>query len=156
MAVQPRTDDAVSPDGREASAGTPEADNVPDRRPQPKTILVVDDEPLSRKCLREMLELEGYQVLEAANGAEALEAVEAASVDLVITDIIMPVMEGIETIRWLRAKHPGVRIIAISGGGRTSAVDFLEVAQKFGADHTVCKPIPVREVRTAITRLLAA
>jgi len=101
-------------------------------------ILVADDEPAVRGFLRAVLEQRGYEVIEAANGKQALQWVRAGQVDVVITDLVMPEQEGIETIRTLRRDLPGVGIIAISGafGGQ-----FLKTAQMLGADAVLSKPV---------------
>lgn len=103
-------------------------------------ILVIDDEELIRETIRVKLEQNGHQVIEAANGAEGLRQLEASSVDLVVTDIIMPEQEGIETIRKIRNRDSAVGIIAISGGGRTRNFGFLDFAKKLGADAALSKP----------------
>ena len=87
-------------------------------------ILVVDDEELVRATLRQMLESADHVVFEAANGKEALRSFENRAVDLVITDIIMPEKEGIETIIDLRKIAPNLRIVAISGGNRARDRDI--------------------------------
>jgi CheY-like chemotaxis protein len=101
-------------------------------------ILVTDDDAAVRAFLRVVLEGGGYQVTEAADGKQALEAVRAGRVDLVITDLVMPEQEGIETIRTLRKEVPGMGIIAISGAfnGR-----FLRTARMLGADVALAKPV---------------
>lgn len=103
-------------------------------------ILIVDDEELVRLTIRQFLERAGHEVTEAGNGNEGLRQVEAVRPDLVISDIIMPDREGIETIHKIRQDHPGIKIIAISGGGRIGTTDFLEIAAKVGADRTLAKP----------------
>jgi CheY-like chemotaxis protein len=101
-------------------------------------VLVVDDEPGIRRFLRSVLERAGYKVWEAADGRQALQSARAADLDLVLTDLVMPEQEGIETIRILRRDLPELKIIAISGafGG-----EFLKVAEKLGADAVLRKPI---------------
>ncbi len=81
-------------------------------------ILVIEDEIQVRRLTRQMLELEGFEVLEAGDGDTGLQMFAENSIDLVITDIIMPGKEGIETILELKQKRPDIKIIAISGGGR--------------------------------------
>lgn len=103
-------------------------------------ILVIDDEELIRETIRMKLEQSGHQVIEASNGVEGLLVLERTSVDLVVTDIIMPEQEGIETIRRIRDRDPAVGIIAISGGGRTRNFGFLEFAKKLGANGALSKP----------------
>lgn len=117
-------------------------------------ILVVDDEDLARFTLREILESSGHQVREAANGAEALEHVHKALPNLIITDIIMPEKEGIETIVAIKRDHPKLKIIAISGGGRTRNLDFLKLAERFGADAILAKPFSEDELMDKVNALL--
>lgn len=114
------------------------------------TILVVDDEELVRATLCQMLEQAGYEVIEAANGDQGLRVFQEYEVDLVITDIFMPGKEGIETIRELRKLRPDVKIIAISGGGRTRNMDYLELAKDFGAKRALTKPFQREQVLSAV------
>ena len=81
-------------------------------------ILLIDDDEAFRKMLHKILESAGYEVQDAANGKVALELYRQKASDLIITDLVMPEKEGIETIREFCRIHPGVKIIAISGGGR--------------------------------------
>ena len=103
-------------------------------------ILVIDDEELIRETIRMKLEQSGHVVIEAANGVEGLRALEDGLFDLVVTDIIMPDQEGIETIRKIRHRDPQVAIIAISGGGRGRNYQFLDIARKLGANEALPKP----------------
>lgn len=103
-------------------------------------ILVVDDEELARFTLRDILENAGYEVEEARNGRECIERQRATPFDLIVTDIIMPEKEGVETIIEIRQDFPKLKIIAISSGGRTRNLDFLKLAQQFGADAILAKP----------------
>jgi len=101
-----------------------------------RSILVAEDDGDLRAWLREVLENEGYAVMEAANGREAMEIVRRANVDLCITDLAMPEQEGIETIRLLKEEYPKLKIIAISGAfGGT----FLEIAKLLGAGAALLK-----------------
>ncbi|MCL4305127.1 response regulator [bacterium] len=118
-------------------------------------ILVVDDDPNIRQMLRSMLEREGYEVDVASNGLECMRRFEAAPADLVITDIIMPEQEGIETIRRLRAEYPESRIIAISGGGRIGPSDYLSMAKLIGAVSTLSKPFDRKDLLEAIRGALS-
>ncbi len=93
-------------------------------------ILIIDDEDELRILLRQMLEHAGHEVTEAVNGAEGIELYERDTHELIITDIIMPEMEGVETMLALRRTDPELPIIAISGGGRLDATDFLIMAKK--------------------------
>jgi DNA-binding NtrC family response regulator len=98
----------------------------------------------------------GYQVVEAANGHEALERQQTEPAVVMVTDLIMPDMEGIETIQEFHSRHPAVKIIAMSGGGRANAVDFLKVASVFGAARTLAKPFAISDLAAAIIELLPA
>ena len=105
--------------------------------PAPR-ILVADDEAGVRGFLRAVLEEGGYQVTEAADGKQALQQARAGQVDLVITDLVMPTQEGIETIRGLRKEMPGIGIIAITGKAEEP---YLRMAQMLGADAVLTKPV---------------
>ena len=119
-------------------------------------ILVVDDEEIIRFTLRQMLEKAGHEVVEAANGLEALKSFEELEVDLVITDIIMPEKEGIETIVELLRRRPELKIIAVSGGGRTHNLDYLQIAERFGANGTLAKPLDRQAVVDTVARALGS
>jgi DNA-binding response OmpR family regulator len=119
-------------------------------------ILVVDDEPLLRRTLRTILERAGHVVDEAGDGNQALRAFAAERPDLVITDIVMPDREGIETIAQLRGENPGVPIIAMSGGGSAGSTLFLELARQLGATRTLNKPIRQAELLAAVDACLTA
>ena len=116
---------------------------MPDHKKQTseqQSILVIDDDETIREILRAILEREGYRVLEAPDGGEGLKQFTKTPTDLVITDLIMPGKEGIETIRELRQKFPGVKIIAVSGGGRIGPSSYLKMAKGVGALRTLSKP----------------
>lgn len=118
-------------------------------------ILVVDDEELARFTLREILEGAGHEVVEATNGNEALANQKAHPFDLIITDIIMPEKEGVETIIELKRDYPNLKIIAISGGGRTRNLDFLNLAEEFGADKILPKPFSEQELLERVNECLS-
>ncbi|MCW5729460.1 MAG: response regulator [Alphaproteobacteria bacterium] len=103
-------------------------------------ILVVDDDDLVRMTMEAALAQAGHEVTPASDGNDALRLFQAGRYDLVITDIIMPGREGIETILELRRLSASVPIIAISGGGRTHNLDFLSAAKALGANHALAKP----------------
>ncbi len=119
-----------------------------------KKILVIDDEAVIRETITEMLQRAGYEVWAAADGGEDIELFREKDVDLVITDIIMPEVEGIETIRTLLQDQPDIKIIAISGGGRISNDDLLQMAGHFGAKLTLKKPFEREELLTAVRTVL--
>lgn len=121
-----------------------------------ETILIIDDEPLMRLTLRTALEQAGYAVIEACDGNEGLARFEAENPDLVLTDIIMPDREGVETIGVMKRARPQTPIIAMSGGGRLGASVFLDLAQKLGATRTLSKPIRNGDLQQAVRESLDA
>ena len=119
-------------------------------------ILIIDDDDALRATMRDMLEDAGFDVLDAANGARGIAVLETAPVDLVITDILMPEKEGIETIREIRQRYPDVKVIAASGGGQTGNVAFLDLAKKLGAHEVMEKPIHMDPLVDTVRKLLNA
>jgi CheY-like chemotaxis protein len=119
-------------------------------------ILLIDDDRLVRQSIRLALADSGHQIDEAENGADGLEQVAAARPDLVITDLIMPEREGIETILALRRMAPHLPIIAMSGGGRIGPGDLLAAAKRLGATTTLRKPFDDIELIGAIETALHA
>lgn len=119
-------------------------------------ILVVDDEAQIRAMLKQTLEKEGHEVFTAANGVEALKLTQENTIDLVITDIIMPEKEGIETILELKRTFPTIQIIAISGGGRIDPMTHLKMAKNLGARYVFKKPVKRDELLSAVRDLLGA
>lgn len=117
-------------------------------------ILLIDDDATVRYALKQVLERAGHQVDEATDGLIGVEMYTASRPDLVITDIIMPNQEGIETIIKLRRLAPDVAIIAMSGGGRTGNRDFLAMAEKLGAAKVMAKPFRPKELVEAVAGLL--
>lgn len=118
-------------------------------------ILVADDEELARYTIREILEGMGHTVLEARTGNGAMKVVRTNPVDLVITDIIMPREDGVTVTAEVKRTHPEVKVIAISGGGRTNNIDFLTLAKGYGADDALAKPFTEDELRRAVDACLA-
>ncbi len=119
-------------------------------------ILLIDDDDLFRPSLRAGLEQMGHTVDEARNGEEGLARQAHRAADLVLTDIIMPEKEGIETITELLKKYPGLKIIAMSGGGRNNATGYLHVAQMMGARQVLAKPFTHEELEVTVASVLAA
>jgi CheY-like chemotaxis protein len=117
-------------------------------------ILLVDDDEPFRTMLRKMLVKMGYDVVEARNGLEGIRIFELQAFDLVMTDLVMPEKEGLETIKAMRQSRPGALILAMSGGGRGSAIDYLRVAKMLGADCILSKPFSNDELSTALGGLL--
>lgn len=119
-------------------------------------ILLVDDHVEFLDVQRELLEDAGHSVVTATNGFQALAAVDAEEFDLMITDIIMPGKEGLEIILELRRRHPLLKVVAMSGGGVVGAGNYLEIAEKFGAVHTLEKPFNATTLLDAVTLVLNA
>ncbi|HUT22857.1 MAG TPA: response regulator [Sumerlaeia bacterium] len=118
-------------------------------------ILVVDDDDQVRAFIAQLLLRQGYQVVEASDGAQAIRLFREEPADLIITDLIMPEKEGIETIAELRRDYPHVKIIAMSGGGRVGPVSYLQLASKLGAKRTFAKPFDPIEMLRAVREMLA-
>ena len=117
-------------------------------------ILVIDDDSQVRLMLRKILESEGYTVTDASVGKEGIECYRENQADLIITDIIMPEKEGIETIIELKKEYPDVKIIAMSGGGKISADNYLETAKIFGASRIMEKPFTQQAMVSIVKELL--
>jgi len=116
-------------------------------------ILLIEDDSTLRWFLYHNLIKEGYAVFDAVHGADGLLQLRKNPVDLVITDMLMPEMDGVETIQQLRRSFPGVKIIAISGGGMASPDHYLKIARKLGAGKTMKKPFTFPELLGAIHEL---
>jgi two-component system, cell cycle sensor histidine kinase and response regulator CckA len=116
-----------------------------------RRILIADDEPAVRSLLEEVLTEAGYQVLAAANGQEAMEIVRTARPHLVITDLVMPHQEGVETIQMIRKEFPAIKIVAMSGalGGQ-----FLRGLGRLGADASLTKPVSPESLQKVVGDLL--
>lgn len=115
-------------------------------------ILVIEDESDIRNLLKEMLELAGYGVAMASDGAEGIALYRQHSADLVITDIMMPHKDGIETIRELKRDFPNVKIIAITG--YRGSFSRLPAAEVLGAQRTIVKPFTRSDLLNAVSSLL--
>lgn len=118
------------------------------------SVLVIDDEQSITTALSQILESAGHQVVVAPNGKIGMELFDVRPIDLVITDILMPEQDGVETVMKLRRQSPDVKILAMSGGGRYGFVHFLDVAKKLGADSTIYKPFTKHQILDAVNQLL--
>ena len=116
-------------------------------------VLVIDDEEPIRELFKIKLENSGYTVELAVDGCDGLEKFRNNPSDLIITDIIMPEKEGVETIVELRREFPDAKIIAISGGGRIDAETYLLMAKNLGAVKAFMKPINWTELLSAVDNL---
>ena len=117
-------------------------------------ILLIDDDEAVRRSLEKILARAGHRVSTAADGAAGLRVLEEASVDLVLTDVYMPEMDGIEILVHIREVEPELPVVAISGGGFASADHVLEDAAQLGADAILAKPFEAGVVVETVGRLL--
>jgi len=119
------------------------------------TILVADDAELSRGSISAVLECFGYEVIEANNSDKCLAALDDSPCDLLITDIDMPQINGIEVILELKKKFPNFPVIAISGHDRLFSIEPLNLAVTAGANATLNKPFKAEELLSSVKNLLA-
>ena len=117
-------------------------------------ILIVDDDPDICFILKKLLERKGHEAVTSLNGHEAMKCLELSPFDVVITDLIMPEMDGIELIMKMRITYPEQKVIAISGGGRINAAVYLQMSKLLKVEHTFQKPVKADELLIAIDDLL--
>lgn len=117
-------------------------------------ILIIDDDSVVQSLFAQFLENTGHTLTTAANGREGMDQITAHRPDLIITDIMMPEMDGLEIIRAVRAQYPDLPVIAISGGMRDLPINFLPQAKKFGACRVFEKPIALADLKKAVIQLL--
>jgi CheY-like chemotaxis protein len=115
-------------------------------------ILIIDDETTVRRLLCEVLKDIGHSLIGVSSGKEALRLLRQDPVDLVITDILMPDMDGLEITRLVHREFPTVKIIALSGGNPD--IDYCEIARFLGAHDTLTKPVSVQQLRESVAKLL--
>ncbi len=120
-----------------------------------KSILLVDDAPAVLFSLRSVLEGENFKVLEAGDGVQALDILGTEAVDLIVTDLWMPKLDGVELLKRLRAGNATIKVIAITGGGPHKPIDVsAALAETWGADAVLHKPFDNADLINAINRLL--
>ena len=119
----------------------------------PSTVLVIDDDSAVRGFLRQILGGAGYVVVEAGDGKSGMSKIGPQAVDLVITDLVMPEQEGLETLQRLRIERPNLPVIAISGAFGGS---YLKTARRFGATATLAKPIDPEALLRTVREALAS
>lgn len=119
-------------------------------------VLIIDDQPEIRRLVRQLLESAGHTVREAANGVEGLTVLKTEPADVIITDLFMPEMDGIEILTELRRQNIHVPVIAISGGGQFGHLDLLRTARRMGAFRALTKPFALRDLLDAVREALAA
>lgn len=119
------------------------------------TILLVEDQPEVRSAMRRALQRGGHSVTEARDGGEALRSLEREPIELVITDINMPGMDGIELILAMTERWPALPVVAISGGGLVPKESLLADARTLGVFTTLEKPVDLATLQSAVARALA-
>ena len=119
-----------------------------------KTILIIDDDEDFRGFLKDSLESNGYNVITAVNGCEAINIFKKDCTDLVITDMIMPEKEGLETIMEIKRLCKDTKIIAISGGGLLDAGSYLDMAKRAGVLSTLKKPFRREQLLETVHEVL--
>ena len=118
-------------------------------------ILIVDDEAHMRELIANMIEPLGHEVVVVTNGVEAIKVCKDTTVDLIITDIVMPDKNGIDLIMEIKKEHPDTPVIAISGGGGiTGRYDYLEIAKLVGANNILKKPFNMGELRSLVSETI--
>jgi DNA-binding response OmpR family regulator len=117
-------------------------------------ILIIEDDDEVRDFLESVLQRAGHETMTAANGREGVQVFRSAQFDLVITDIIMPEKDGIETIMDMKREQRELKVLAISGGGRAEPDNYLESARLLGADATMKKPFTHQDMLATVRELL--
>lgn len=114
------------------------------------SILIIDDDESLRASMRRTLRKEEYTIIEASEGRQGMKQLERSPADLILLDMFMPDKDGLETIMELRRTHPGIRVIAMSGGGFKGTVDVLHIAKKLGVRRTLSKPFTREQLLDAV------
>lgn len=117
-------------------------------------ILIADDDAEIRVTLQKLLQMVGHEVELAKDGLEASRILDSETFDLMVTDIVMPNQEGLESILATRQKHPNVELIAMSGGGRERTESYLRMAESFGAKAIFRKPFSPRDMLAKVEELV--
>ena len=121
-----------------------------------RQILIIDDDQQIRSLLKKIFKKEGFRTIEAQDGNEGIQKFREKGADLVITDLVMPGKEGIETIIELKREFPDVKIIAISGGGHNVPDAYLDVAKFLGAIHTFRKPFIPTDLLAVVNQIFSS
>ena len=116
-------------------------------------ILLVEDDDYVMDMLTQVLERDGHKVIGAVDGEDALTVLQTTKPDVIVTDIIMPKKSGTALIKEVKASHPDMKIIAISGGGRSDPIGYLDLSEELGADISFAKPVEPKALLMTITLL---
>jgi len=119
-------------------------------------IIVIDDQEPIRRIVRRALENDGHTVLDASDGEAGMALLEREPADVVITDIFMPGMDGIQTLREIRKRFPAIKVIAISGGDSSGLLDLRHDAELLGAMKSLQKPFNARDIVELVRSVLGA
>lgn len=117
-------------------------------------IIVIDDQEPIRRIVRRALEQAGHEVLDASDGEMGLELLGRHAVDAVLTDIFMPGVDGIQTVRQIRKQFPQVKVIVMSGGDSTGLLDLRRDAELLGAVKSLPKPFTTHEIVSIVNSVL--
>ena len=120
------------------------------------SILIIDDDLQIRELCSDVLSDDGFVAQAVSSGCEGIDLIRRSRVDLVITDILMPEKDGIETLLEIKSVNPEIKVIVMSGGGISAQTIFLETAGKLGADATLAKPVDIDELSRVVTTLINA
>lgn len=120
-----------------------------------KIVLIIEDDATMLRALAQGFRVSGCRVMTAQDGNEGLSRFDQLRPDIVVTDILMPNREGVETIVAMKQKAPDVKILAISGGGILGSAEVLDLARRLGADAVLAKPFRSGEVLDVVRRLIA-
>lgn len=116
-------------------------------------ILVIDDDVELAESLKELLNVKGFQVDVAYNGSEGIYLHKQSPYEMIITDIIMPVMDGLEVVMWVKENSPATKLVVVSGGGYFHSQDYLLMAKRLGANCVLQKPYIFEDLNSAIDNM---
>lgn len=119
-------------------------------------VLIIDDDAQIRELWADILSEEGHKVRAAPSGVQGVEIAKSEDVDVIITDILMPDKDGIETLLEIKSIRPKTRIVAVSGGGEILSSAYVKVAEKLGADAALQKPVDIDELCRVVSDLAGA
>ena len=140
----------------ESSAGCGDKSaNGNEARATMHTILLVDDDAVLRRTLSRLLERAGFNLLEAADGRQAMDLLAEKHVDLTVIDIFMPNVDGMEFTIRVKRSFPEAKIITMTGGGTVDTQSVLDIARRYGADRTITKPFEIPEFLSTVNDVLA-
>jgi CheY-like chemotaxis protein len=117
-------------------------------------ILIIDDDPTIQILFSQFLKSKGHTILQAEDGRKGISILKSQQLDLVITDIMMPEMDGLEILMGIRDAEIEIPVIAISGGMRDLPINFLRHAKLFGASYVFEKPVPLDILNNSVNSLL--